>query len=272
MSEVSGRAIFVGATDTGVGKTLISGLLVDYLRRRGIGAGYRKWVATGCPVDAVGEASHHGAGNPGAPPPEDWQMVMGLLGGENFPLDQYNCPTAHQKVPLDPADESTDLDLVVPYRFSLPASPHLAAEQEGQEIDPKRVKQNFTQALAEHELVVVEGVGGLMVPLNRRLLLIDLVAQLKIPVLLVIRSGLGTINHTLLSLEALRRREIPLLGLVASDETQSSPELIINDNLRTLAQLGQAELFGRLPRCPDAATARAAFAPIGEAFLGGFSQ
>ena len=100
-------------------------------------------------------------------------------------------------------------------------------------------------------------------PLTRQLLLLDLVAELKLPTLLVARSGLGTINHTLLSLEALRRREIPLLGVVCSDEEPEPPELIASDNLATIAALGRTRVFGRLPRCRQSAAAHAAFAPIG---------
>jgi dethiobiotin synthetase len=234
------QAIFVGATDTGVGKTLISGLLVAYLRGRGIKAGYQKWVATGCAADE----------------PEDLLTVAQLLEAMNSAR------------PVGPEAEAVpawraELDLAVPYRFRLPASPHLAAAEEGREIDPALLKARFAEALAAHEVLVVEGVGGLLVPLTRQLLLLDLVAELKLPTLLVARSGLGTINHTLLSLEALRRREIPLLGVVCSDEEPEPPKLIASDNLATIAALGRTRVFGRLPRCRQSIAAHAAFAPIG---------
>ncbi|MDF1613795.1 dethiobiotin synthase [Desulfurivibrio dismutans] len=243
------RAIFVGATDTGVGKTLISGLLVDFLRRRGIDAGYQKWAATGCEEEL----------------PEDLATVQALTGEPPRPGGAD--PDLHGITKVVPGPSiltGLDLELAVPYRFSLPASPHLAADQEGREIDPARLLSLFTEARAAHEVLVVEGVGGMLVPLTRQLLLIDLVAELKLPTLLVARSGLGTINHSLLTLEALRRRDIPVAGLVFSDEETSPPEVIVNDNRRTIAELGQTTILGRLPRCPDHPSARTAFTPIGE--------
>ena len=244
MDIIKKRAIFIGATDTGVGKTLVSALLVDFLRRRGIDAGYQKWAATGCEEEVPDDLATVRALADDRPRP-----TAGAAGAENW------CKPR--------ALPGSNLELTVPYRLRLPASPHLAAEQEGREIDAARLVSSFEQALAAHEVLVVEGVGGMLVPLNRRLLLIDLVAELALPTLLVARSGLGTINHSLLSLEALRRREIPVVGLVMSDEEAEPPELIVEDNRRTIAELGQTTIFGRLPRCPDHASARTAFAPIG---------
>lgn len=245
-------AIFVGATDTGVGKTLVSALLLDYWQRRGVEGGYLKWVATG------------GDGGP----PEDWRLAAGRsdLSGSALPAASGQQPAGLGGAGDSP-DWRCDPDLAVPYQFRLAASPHLAAEREGREIDPQRLRASFSQALAAHEMLVVEGVGGLLVPLTRQLLLLDLVAQLKIPTLLVARSGLGTINHTLLSLEALRSRNLPLVGVVFSDEAEELPAVIVEDNLRTIAELGRVPVLGRLPRCRDLAAARRAFIPIGAKLL-----
>ncbi|TBV82825.1 MAG: dethiobiotin synthase [Desulfobulbaceae bacterium] len=237
------KVIFIGATDTDVGKTLISGLLVDYLRRQGVGAGYQKWTATGC---REGDE------------PEDLRTIKTLTAAGNGPIRP-----AAQAIGGGGEDPDSALDLAVPYRFRLPASPHLAAAEEGREIDPEVVKSRFAQALAAHEVLIVEGAGGLMVPLTRQLLLIDLVAELRLPTLLVARSGLGTINHSLLSLEALRHRSIPVLGLICTDEEPNPPEIIVNDNIPTIAALGRVQVLGRLPRCVDRLTARTAFATIG---------
>lgn len=246
-----GRALFVGATDTEVGKTLISALLVDYWQRQGLETGYLKWAATG---------SDGG-------PPADWREVTAMLGL----ADATDHGAPQETVPRDrlPADQAPDSwqqnpELAVPYHFRLAASPHLAAEAEGAVVDPQRLKDAYRQALARHERLVVEGVGGLLVPLNRRLLLLDLVAELQIPVLLVARSGLGTINHTLLSLEALRRRGLEPVGVICSDEAAGLPEIIVNDNLRTIAEMGRVPVLGRLPRCRDRREARHRFAAIGE--------
>ncbi len=282
MSETTGpapnhrasRAIFVAATDTGVGKTMVSALLLDFLRRKGVKAGYQKWVATGCegplPEDlaavlACAEGHLPGGEQPGSQARGD---LLTCDGRRDSPGEGDCCAAGVGPRPSDTISAAPSaLDLSVPYRFRLPASPHLAAEAEGGQVDPRRLQTLFRQALAGYEVLLVEGVGGLLVPLNRRTLLVDLVAELSLPVLLVARSGLGTINHTLLSLETLRRRAIPVVGVVCSDEDEELPERIVTDNLRTIAELGQVAVLGRLPRCRDLAAAREAFIPIGEALF-----
>ena len=219
------RAIFVAGTDTNVGKTHVCGLLLDFLLKEEIQAGYQKWVATGPEF-----------------PPADLAACLRMA-----------------QLPLVPELVGTQ----VVYHFPLPASPHFAAERAGTVIDPALIRARYQERLASHELLIVEGVGGLLVPLNRALLLVDLLGQLKIPTLLVATSGLGTINHTLLSLEALRYRDIEVLGVVFSDAEPEEDEALVEDNMRTIANLGQVRVFGRLRRCLDPAGARSDFAPIG---------
>ncbi|MFA7382025.1 MAG: dethiobiotin synthase [Desulfurivibrionaceae bacterium] len=218
-------AIFVAGTDTNVGKTHICGLLLDFFCKKEIKAGYQKWVATGPEF-----------------PPADLAACLRMA-----------------QLPLLPELVGSQ----VVYHFPLPASPHLAAERAGTVIDPALIRTRYQEGLASHELLIVEGVGGLLVPLGRKLLLVDLLRQLKIPTLLVARSGLGTINHTLLSLEAMRHRDIPVLGVVFSDAEPEKDGVLVEDNMRTIAEMGQVLVFGRLQRCPDPADACADFAPIG---------
>lgn len=134
------------------------------------------------------------------------------------------------------------------YRLASPLSPHRAAEIDGVEIDVDRLR------LPQHRPLVVEGAGGLMVPLRRNLLYIDVYANWGLPVVLCARTTLGTINHTLLSIEALRHRKIPLLG-VAFIGAQNA------DNEATIVALGHTRRLGRLPLLPtlDASTLSAAF-------------
>jgi dethiobiotin synthetase len=120
------------------------------------------------------------------------------------------------------------------YRLAAPVSPHWAAEREGVAIDPARL------ALPPGAgPLVVECAGGLLVPLRRDWLQIEQIARWGLPVVLVARSGLGTLNHTLLSLEALARRRIPVLGLVLNGEPHP-------DNPRTLAELGGVPVLAEL--------------------------
>jgi dethiobiotin synthetase len=130
------------------------------------------------------------------------------------------------------------------WRLNTPASPHLAAE-----IDKVRLLPD-TLAPPETTLpLVIEGAGGLLVPLTRREVFADVFARWRLPVILCARTGLGTINHTLLSLEAMRQRLIPVLGVAFIGDAQPDTEQII-------VEMGGVRSLGRLPRLdpltPDA--------------------
>jgi len=140
--------------------------------------------------------------------------------------------------------------LVEAYRLRTPASPHLAAERDGTVIDPDALLLPDTD-----RPLVVEGAGGLRVPLTRKLTYIDVMARWKAPVVLCARTTLGTINHSLLSVEALRTRNIAIAGIAfIGDENQESERII--------AELGQVRHLGRLPHLDPLTgpSLRAAFA------------
>ena len=121
------------------------------------------------------------------------------------------------------------------YAFRHPVSPHWAAERDATVLDPS------TLTLPKHQgPLVVETAGGLMVPLTRNWLQIDQLARWQLPIVLVARSGLGTLNHTLLSLEAIRARELKVLGLILNGPSHA-------DNPRTLEHFGQVPVLAQLP-------------------------
>lgn len=119
------------------------------------------------------------------------------------------------------------------YRLKLPASPHQAAAAEDVAIDPDALNPPKGP-------LVIEGAGGLMVPLTRKALFIDVFARWRIPLILCARTRLGTINHTLLSVEAIRTRGIPLLGVAFIGEANEESERIITE-------IGKVKRLGRLP-------------------------
>lgn len=123
--------------------------------------------------------------------------------------------------------------------FTEPLSPHRAAEIDGTAIDLDLIKLPDTD-----RPLVIEGAGGLMVPLTRENLLINLFAEWNLPVILCARTGLGTINHTLLSLESLWARNIPVHGIAFIGEENE-------DNMRTIAEFSKEKVFGRLPMLDD---------------------
>jgi dethiobiotin synthetase len=184
------RLVIVG-TDTDVGKTVVSALVVQ-----GLGATYWKPVQSG--LEEGGDSGR----------------VQRLL---NLPPERL-LPEA--------------------FRFQAPVSPHWAAEREGMQVDRQALELPTLERVPGP--LVVETAGGLLVPLRRDWLQIEQIAHWRLPVLLVARSGLGTLNHTLLSLEALERRTIPVLGLVLNGPLHA-------DNPRTLSELGGVPVLLELP-------------------------
>ena len=174
------KALFVTGTDTGVGKTLVAVGLLRLARDRGIAVRALKPIETGC---------RH---QDGILWPEDGSFLREAL------------------------DEEADIGEIVPYRFSLPASPARAALAEKQTINADDLVDRIRATVRDADLTVIEGAGGLMVPINMDTNMIDLAQLLGYPVVLTARTRLGTINHTLLSLEALERRSLPVAAVVLS--------------------------------------------------------
>jgi dethiobiotin synthetase len=158
-------------------------------------------------------------------------------------------------------DEETDSDVIgrlcsIPlhpeaYRLKTPASPHLSAELDGIEIDPDAL-------VPPDGPVVIEGAGGALVPVTRKLLYADLFARWQIPTILVARTTLGTINHSLLSIEALRQRDVPIHGIAFVGKEN-------RDNEETIAAISGVRRLGRLPILPTVTRAT-----LTEAFLDNF--
>lgn len=155
--------------------------------------------------------------------------LCGLLGARYWKPVQAGLPGDNDVV----AELSGAQIVPSAYTLQLAASPHQGAAEEGIIIDPGRL-------VPPDGPVVIEGAGGLMVPLGPDLLFIDMFARWKLPLILCARTRLGTINHTLLSIEAIRRREIPLQGVAFIGDANEESEKII-------CQMGHVKRLGRLP-------------------------
>ncbi|HCA5258598.1 dethiobiotin synthase [Acinetobacter baumannii] len=189
---MSGQIYFVSGIDTEIGKTYATGFLAKLWTEQGKKVITQKLIQTG-----------------NADISEDIQKHREIMGQGWFQED-------HDK-------------LTMPEIFSYPASPHLATRLDNREIDFQKI-ENATKTLAERfEIVLLEGAGGLMVPLTTSLLTIDYVAQHQFPVILVTSGRLGSINHTLLSLEALKSRGLKLKALVYNLKDESKDPLISQD-------------------------------------------
>ncbi len=207
-----GNSFIVLGTDTGVGKTVVCAGLLLAFRAIGLEAGVQKWVSTG---DRFGFS-------------EDVEFCLraARLEKDFFPLIR-----------------SEHLN---PYSFVYPASPHYASKLAGVSIDSARIKRLYQEYKDLMDLLIVEGVGGTLVPLREDLLLLDLVEQLKLPVVLVVKNVLGAINHTLLSIEAIRQRSIPIIGLLYNDAFGCNQD-IKADNIKIIGKLSNLPTIGRMP-------------------------
>jgi dethiobiotin synthetase len=200
--------LFVGGIDTGIGKTVVTGLIGRYLVRRGGRAVTQKLVETG------GEGVS-----------KDIRSHRRLMGMELLPEDREG--------------------LTCPYLFPFPASPHLAAAREGVTIDPAVIERATDTLLDRFEDVVIEGVGGLAVPLTEEVTTLDYLAGKSYPLVIVSSPRLGSINHTLLTLRAARERGLDLLGIAYNLESSADPA-IVDDSRRLFRRSLEKEGFPNL--------------------------
>jgi dethiobiotin synthetase len=144
------------------------------------------------------------------------------------------------------AESPDDGQDIAPYRLREPVAPAQAASHEGVLIDPGKILDCFTKIRSGKDLVLVEGAGGLMVPLRGGYLVADLVRELKLPLLVVSRASLGTINHTLLTIFAARSMELPIAGFIIN-RMPACPDMSEQEVPHQLAGLASADLLGVLP-------------------------
>lgn len=188
-----GHGYFIAGTDTGVGKTHVVCMLVDVLKRQGLKVAVMKPVAAGVEPDGMNED------------------VRKLMQTSNVPAS---------------------LNDVCPYMFDPPIAPHIAAGLSGQSIDLAVIKKSYLHLLHASDVVIVEGAGGLLVPIDQTRDMSEIPHALDLPVILVVGMRLGCLNHALLSCEAIRARGLKLAGWVAN---LIDPNMYcLEENIRTL--------------------------------------
>jgi len=230
------KSVFVTGTDTGVGKTIVAGLLARYLREQGYRAITQKWVQTGT-----------------RDYPCDIPVHLELMGVERGTAGQHE----------------QDMN---PYAFELAGSPHLAASCEGARIDVRKIVASFRRLEEAFDAVIVEGAGGVLVPLSRRKLLVDVVERLGLPVVVVAANKLGAINHTLLTVEALRVRDIKVLGIVFNTLDEKEDETVLQDNPEIVKAFARVPILGQLAWSKDTEQLQRDFRPIAKKVLAGLSR
>lgn len=189
---------FISGIDTDAGKSIVTGVIARTLLKKGVNVVTQKFIQTGC----VGIS-------------EDILKHREIMGIEPLEVDK---------------DGTT-----CPYVMTYPASPHLAAEIDKVDIDVTRIHQSTVKLAAMYDMVLLEGAGGLYVPVTRDYLTIDYIQEYKHPLILVSSSKLGSINHTLMSLELCRLRGIEVKYVVYNDFPNDS-EFIKNDSITIIRQ------------------------------------
>ena len=143
---------------------------------------------------------------------------------------------------------SDPIDLVNPVHLRLPLAPYMASKLLKQKVDIAKIRSAFKVLSRKYEFLVVEGAGGLLVPLTRKIFVLNLVEEFKLPCLIVARAGLGTINHTLLTITCLRQKRIPIAGIVLNGLEAKHRDLATKTNPKLLEELCGHRVLGILPK------------------------
>jgi dethiobiotin synthetase len=212
-----GKGVFVTGTDTEVGKTIVTASLVSLLINEGFDVGVMKPIETGCPKK----------------------------NGRLVPRD-----AAFLKMVSDSKD---GLSLVNPYRFSKPLAPLIAAEIDHKQIKMGKISLAYEKLRKKHDITFVEGAGGLLVPLTGKLTNVDLILKLALPIILVVGSKLGAVNHTLLTLNWARENGIKVIGLLINQPNRSpssSKSLAEKTNPMLIRSFAGVPILGEVPYIP----------------------
>jgi dethiobiotin synthetase len=217
------KGIFVTATDTGVGKTIVSVAIVRALKRCGINAGAMKPVESGC------------TRKEGILEPADGRYLKAVAGMD------------------DP------LELITPVRFEAPLAPYCASQAEGIPVDLETIFKAYGTLCGKYDFMVIEGIGGVLVPLvnietsgvSRTYFVTDLIRDLKLPAVVVTRPSLGTINHTLLTVNQLLSEGIDVAGVIINFNTPAEGTIAEKTNPQALRELCPVPILGIIPCLKD---------------------
>lgn len=205
------KGFFIAGTDTGVGKTIMAGAMIKALSFLGHRVGAMKPVESGC----------------------------GREGGLLVPFDgMFLKQTAHMDEPVT---------LVTPRCFESPLAPLAASEIDMKEVDTSEIRRAFNGLSAKYGVMIVEGIGGLMVPVKKDYYVADLAKEFGLPLLLVARPGLGTVNHTMLSIRCALGEGLEVAGVIINYSKPPQESLAEKTNPKLLAQICPVPIIGIFP-------------------------
>jgi dethiobiotin synthetase len=211
LNRITTAGLFITATDTGVGKTVIAAAIADWFHQRGKRVGVCKIAATGCVQRREGLVS------------EDAEYL------------------AHW------ADSTVPLNAICPIRFAEPLAPAVAAERAGVPLDWSLLQASLSTLASASDVMIVEGVGGVMVPMDDRHTVLDVARWLGLPTIIVARPGLGTINHTLLTANALRGAGVRVAGVVINRYPTDTPDTATETNPAAIQKWGETSVLALVP-------------------------
>jgi dethiobiotin synthetase len=205
------KGIFITGTDTGVGKTMVAAALASYLKSTGLDVGVMKPVHTGCRLI-------HSRPSGG-----DTRLLIQSAGVKDPP------------------------EMVTPYCLRHPLAPWTASQLEGVKIKTSVLLKAYRELCRRHAFIVVEGIGGLAVPITARMNVVDLALRFELPLLVVTRPGLGTLNHTQLTLEYAKAKKVPVKGMVINQSEKRAAGMAEKTNSVLLAALCKVPVLANIP-------------------------
>lgn len=204
--------LFITGTDTEMGKTVVASAIAVVLRRRHVAVGVCKPIASGC----------------------------------RHERERLVSPDAEALAHF--ADCRATLDMINPVRYRAPLAPAVAAERTERPVDHSAIADSLRRLDADHDVMLIEGIGGLMVPIDAKQTVLDLAKWLGYPVLVVTRADLGTLNHTAMTCSLIRSAKLRLAGLVINQYNPDTPDLAESTNPLWLARQNDTTVLATVPR------------------------
>ncbi|MFO0792527.1 MAG: dethiobiotin synthase [Candidatus Brocadiaceae bacterium] len=205
------KGYFITGTDTGVGKTLVAGGLAALYKTKGLNVGVMKPIATGCKRVSNRLVS------------DDAVFLKSLAGVDD------------------------DYDLINPVSLEQPLAPTVAARLSNTKIDLDKLREAYGTLCERHDYLIVEGIGGLLVPIHEYYFVVDLANEMELPLIVVSRPALGAINHTLLTVSYAREHGLDVKGIIINDSAGNCDNVVMNTNIDEIKRITELPIVGVIP-------------------------
>src|SRR3989304_1028088 len=205
------KGYFTTGTDTGVGKTLVAGGLAALCKNKGLNVGVMKPVATGC------------------------KRVNNTLVSDDAVFLKFL------------AEVEDEYELINPVSLEQPLAPTVAARLSNTKIDTDKINTAYDTLCERHEYMIVEGIGGLLIPIDEYYFVVDMAEEMELPLIVVCRSTLGTINHTLLTVSYACQHGLDVKGIIINESTENCDAVVKNTNTDEIKRLTDLPIIGTIP-------------------------